>query len=216
MRPSWLLVAILLLGATACGSDGGNAAEEVRTESTASSPAKPTPAPSVSHSQSPPPWHLRNKPRCDQRSWSSGLCQHPRISQDSGVLTKVWATRHNGYDRVTFTFDASRPLPGYGVRYVPEVIKDPSEEKVEMPGRAYLEISFSYAHSITGKQGFGTLLKPNPHRPVPITDLQLLRAYVMTSDHHGRTDFVLGLGEATDFRVRNDGNAVSLDVRHRR
>ncbi|MUN35415.1 AMIN-like domain-containing (lipo)protein [Actinomadura litoris] len=162
-----------------------------------------------------PPWHLHGKPRCDRRSWASSLCQHPRISEDSGVLTKVQATEHNGYDRVTFTFDASRPLPGYGVRYVPEVIKDPSARKVEMPGQAYLEISFSYANSITGKQGLGTLLKPNPERPVLISGLHLLRAYVMTSDRHGRTDFVLGLGDAVDFRVRNRGTAVFLDVRHR-
>ncbi|MFI0487090.1 hypothetical protein [Actinomadura sp. 9N215] len=47
-----------------------------------------------------------------------------------------------------------------------------------------------------------------------ITDLHLLRAYVMTSDRHGRTDFVLGLGDAVDFRVRNHGTAVFLDVRH--
>ncbi|MFG2006860.1 hypothetical protein ACGFNU_47720 [Spirillospora sp. NPDC048911] len=212
MRSIWLIVAVFLLGATACGSDGGNAAKAVRTGSTASSPASPTP--SVSHSQSSPPRHLRNKPRCDRRSWSSSLCQHPRISAGHGVLTKVQAAKHNGYDRVTFTFDASQPLPGYVVRYVPEVIKDPSEKKVKMPGHAYLEISFSYARSLSSKQGLVTLLKPNPNRPVPV-DLHLLRAYVMTSDHHGRTDFVLGLENAVDFRVRNDGTAVLLDLNDR-
>jgi hypothetical protein len=54
------------------------------------------------------------------------------------VVQSVTVGRHAGFDRVVVTF--SGPVPGYSVKYVPQVVSDASGQPVSLLGSAFLEL----------------------------------------------------------------------------
>lgn len=63
----------------------------------------------------------------------------PEAIGQLGVGVAVRVGRHDGYDRVVYEF-AGSGLPSYAVRYVTTPIGDPSGERVQVAGDAYLEV----------------------------------------------------------------------------
>jgi hypothetical protein len=98
-------------------------------------------------------------------------------------------------------------LPGYDIRYVARVVKDPSGEPAQVPGRRFLLIRFqpTDAHDTAGR--------PTAPRAATV-NLPMLRAYQVVGDFEAVVSIALGLDDTVGFRVgelRNP-NRIYVDV----
>src|SRR4051794_2117662 len=81
---------------------------------------------------------------------------------EQALLQRVRAGRNKTFDRLVFDFDG--PVPGVGVRYVPELIQDPTGDPIPLRGRAVVQIDLrpAVAHhddgtpSVTGPTSYVT------------------------------------------------------------
>jgi hypothetical protein len=132
--------------------------------------------------------------------------ERSRQPRPAPELVSVRTVEHKGYDRVLFTFRGA--VPGYQVRYVPEVA-DRAGRALPLPGRAFLAVTFqpARAHDPAGAStvSTGTL---TPRSPV-------LRQVRFAGDFEGRVSFGLGLAGRGGFRVSElrDPTRVAVDVR---
>jgi hypothetical protein len=132
--------------------------------------------------------------------------ERSRQARTAPELVSVRTVEHKGYDRVLFTFRGS--MPGYRVRYVPEVA-DQAGRPLPLPGRAFLAVSFepARAHDPGGAStvATGTLTPGSP----------VLRQVRFAGDFEGRVSFGIGLAERDGFRVSElrDPTRVAVDVR---
>jgi hypothetical protein len=132
--------------------------------------------------------------------------ERSRQARSAPELVSVRAVEREGYDRVLFTFRGS--LPGYQVRYVPEVA-DQAGRPLALPGRAFLAVTFepARAHDPGGAPTVSTATL-TPGSPV-------LRQVRFAGDFEGQVLFGLGLAERDGFRVSElrDPTRVVVDVR---
>ncbi len=132
--------------------------------------------------------------------------QRSRQARPAPELVSVRTVEHKGYDRVLFTFQGA--VPGYRVRYVPEVA-DQAGRPLPLPGRAFLAVSFepARAHDPGGAStvATGTLTPGSP----------VLRQVRFAGDFEGRVAYGLGLAGRAGFRVSElrDPTRVAVDVR---
>jgi hypothetical protein len=114
------------------------------------------------------------------------------------VLTSIRAAGHpeDGYDRISFEFNGQ--LPGYSAAYVGQVVLDGSGAAVQVPGTAYLRLTFqaAQAHAANGTPTVATV----PGKPVVVGQSEL-KAYVLTGDFEGVVDVAVGLSAPHGFRV---------------
>ncbi|HEY0697924.1 MAG TPA: hypothetical protein VGD43_08955 [Micromonospora sp.] len=120
------------------------------------------------------------------------------------VLTGIRSAAHpaEGYDRVVFDFRGA--LPGYTVRYVTEVRADPSDERVDVPGRRYLLVTFHPAQAHTD-DGATTV-------PARAAFDSTLRGYALAGDFEGTVTVALGLDRVAGFQVGELPGRIYLDV----
>jgi hypothetical protein len=132
--------------------------------------------------------------------------ERDRQARAAPELVSVQAVERKGYDRVLFTFKGA--VPGYQVRYVPEVT-DQAGRPLALRGRAFLAVAFepARAHDPGGEATVSTATL-TPASPV-------LRQVRFAGDFEGRVSFGLGLAERDGFRVSElrDPPRVAVDVR---
>ena len=132
--------------------------------------------------------------------------ERDRQARAAPELVSVQAVERKGYDRVLFTFKGA--VPGYQVRYVPEVT-DQAGRPLALRGRAFLAVAFepARAHDPGGGATVSTATL-TPASPV-------LRQVRFAGDFEGRVSFGLGLAERDGFRVSElrDPPRVAVDVR---
>ena len=121
------------------------------------------------------------------------------------MLIGIRTAAHPGFDRIVFDFEGQ--LPGYEIRYVDRVIKEPSGEPATVPGRRFLRIRFepTDAHDDTGR-----VTAPR----AATVNLPMLRAYQVVGDFEAVVSVALGLDDTVGFRVGglSNPNRIYLDV----
>jgi len=109
----------------------------------------------------------------------------------------------DGYDRIVFDIEGS--LPGYTARYVPQVLADPSDRPVKVPGRRWLLVVMNPAQA--HRDGGGATVS-GIHR----TGLPMLKGYAITGDFEGHVSIALGLDDVVGYRVGELPGRIYLDV----
>ncbi len=211
-----VLLAGLLLVLTACGRGLSGEGTEVTAAPTS---AQPTSAPS-----SVPGTHLPSRPPMGTRTPSPSAIPSPtgtappaawpvaprRVGSTMPGTSTVVAMRvsHHtdgaGFDRLVIEFRGD--VPGYDVRYVPEVRSPGQGEVVPLPGRACLEVVLfpAVAHDVAGSL---TLRTPRTGGGLPT-----LVQYRLTGDYEGYVHLGLGVRERVGFRVLALSNPPRLAI----
>jgi hypothetical protein len=202
MRRLIVLALVLAVGftvSTGCGREdlAGPAASSSPTTST---PATPSGTPGRTSAGTP----------TITSTWSSDPLTVDHTIQVPPVPTLIGirsaAHPEAGFDRITF--DIRGPVSGYQVRYVNQVVEDPSGRPADVPGRQHLQITFRQlqAHDDSGfvlSPRAGTFTYPR------------LRAYAVVGDFEGVVTVALGLDDVVGYRVGElpgQPNRVYLDV----
>jgi hypothetical protein len=123
------------------------------------------------------------------------------------VVTAVRAAAHPecGYDRLVL--DVTGPVPSYDIRYVTQVIADPSGKPITLAGRRYLLITLHPAQAHTGS-GAATITRPEQTLGYPV-----LKGYAVAGDFEGVFTVALGLAGTTSIRVGELPGHLYIDVR---
>ena len=124
------------------------------------------------------------------------------------TVVAVRAGGHPTFDRVVIEFDGERP--GYDVRYVPEVVQDPSGEPLPLRGRAFLQASVFPASTFSDEGPPGTL-------PVPsVAGLATLRQIAEAGDFEAVVTLGIGVAARTPFLVRqfSGPSRIAIDITH--
>ena len=132
--------------------------------------------------------------------------EQERAPRTAPELVAVETVDRDGYDRVVFTFDGSRP--GYRVRYVDQV-SNQAGKRLPLRGEVFLEVAFEPARARTpaGEPTFSpTTLTPG------FTDLRQVR---FAGDFEGEVIFGIGATGRGGFRVSElrDPTRVAIDLR---
>jgi hypothetical protein len=135
--------------------------------------------------------------------------KHPTfpVSRLVAVTSAHHAEGPVAYDRLVFQFAGA--LPGYTVRYVPEVTSPGSGAVIPMRGRAFLEVVFTpaAAHDDDGSP----TLRANAYGG---GGLPTLTQYQLSGDYEGYVHYGLGLSGRVAFRVMELANPyrVAVDI----
>jgi hypothetical protein len=120
------------------------------------------------------------------------------------VVTGIrYAAHQDGFDRLVL--DIPGALPGYSVKYVPEVRRDGSDEPVSLPGEAFLLIVL---HPAQAHRADGTATVSGIHR----TGLAGIKAYAVVGDYEGYVSIALGVSGKHKFHVGELSNRLYVDV----
>jgi hypothetical protein len=138
--------------------------------------------------------------------FQTATVERSRLSRPAPELVSVRTARHDGYDRVLFTFEGS--LPGYRVGYVPRAT-DQGGRRLALRGQAFMTVAFEPARARDpgGAPTFGTAsLTP---------DYPSLRQVRFAGDFEGEVSFGLGMADRGGFRVSElrDPTRVAVDIR---
>lgn len=119
------------------------------------------------------------------------------------VVTGVRYAAHDGYDRIVL--DIPGALPGYTVKYVPEVRRDGSDQPVSMPGKAFLLIVL---HPAQAHRADGTATVTGTHS----IGLPVIKAYAQVGDYEGHVSIALGVSGVRKFHVGELSDRIYIDV----
>ena len=136
----------------------------------------------------------------------TGPVERSRLPRPAPELVSVQAVERKGYDRVLFTFQGA--MPGYQVRYVPEVA-DQGGRPRPLRGKAFLAVTFDPARAPhPGGEPTVSTATLTPGSPV-------LRQVRFAGDFEGQVTFGLGLAGRDGFRVSElrGPTRVAVDVR---
>jgi hypothetical protein len=111
------------------------------------------------------------------------------VAATTPVLRSIRTVHHASYDRVVFQFDGA--LPTYRLRYVPQVIQDPSGEPIRLDGAAYVAVAF---------QGSTARRYAGPRTVSPA--YPLLKQVKVTGDFESVLSFGIGLADRAPVHVR--------------
>ena len=98
-------------------------------------------------------------------------------------------------------------MPSYDVRYVTQVVADPSGMPITLPGRSYLLITLHPAQGHT-EAGASTIVRPRQ-----TVDYPALKSYAVAGDFEGVFTVALGLTGTTSIRVGELPGHLYIDVR---
>ena len=146
---------------------------------------------------------------CDSGAWRSApvSVSHSVPVPGLPVVTAIRTAAHPecGYDRLVL--DLNGPVPSYGVRYVTQVIADPSGMPITLAGRSYLLITLRPAQAHT-EAGATTIVRPSK-----TVDYPVLKSYAVAGDFEGVFTVALGLTGTTSIRVGELPGHLYIDVR---
>ncbi len=207
-RPAHLTlaaIAALTLGAAvACGSSPANSAAP------SASPQSPAaaasgPASGTSSASSTPV----SAADCDTRPWRAApvTVSHHVTVPPVPVIKAVRSATHPecGYDRLVLDFTG--PVPGYTIKYVSQVIADPSGKTIKVPGQRYLLITLRPAQAHTGA-GTSTV-----SRQVQGLSSSGLAGWALAGDFEGVASLAVGLHASTTIRVGELPGRLYIDVK---
>jgi hypothetical protein len=121
------------------------------------------------------------------------------------VAIRTAAHPECGYDRLVL--DLTGPVPSYDVRYVTQVIADPSGMPITLPGRSYLLITLRPAQAHT-EAGATTIVRASK-----TVDYRVLKSYAVAGDFEGVFTVALGLTGTTSIRVGELPGHLFIDVK---
>jgi len=222
MRRSKSILAVaalaLMPGLAACGggSQGGPAVLTTTAPPTTVSGAPVSPAPSVIPAPSSPSRPPSTAPRTPTSQvlrisgWTSETLTVQHQTNATARLVEVRSAHHTqgalAYDRIVFEFTGA--LPGYTVRYVPEVMSPGQGAAVPLAGQAFLEIVFypAAAHNDNGSSSLRTSASGG--------GLPALVQYRMSGDYEGYVHYGLGVDDHVAFRIMELANPyrVAVDI----
>lgn len=146
---------------------------------------------------------------CDAGPWRSAPVSVTHSVPVPGlpVVTAIRTASHPecGYDRLVL--DLTGPVPSYDVRYVAQVIADPSGMSITLAGRSYLLITLRPAQAHT-EAGATTIVRPSK-----TVDYRVLKSYAVAGDFEGVFTVALGLTGTTSIRVGELPGHLYIDVR---
>jgi hypothetical protein len=125
---------------------------------------------------------------------TAGAAAAAPVPAPAPVLTQVTAAHHPGYDRLVFTFRGGVPKQ-HTVRYVSQVIADPSGMPVNVVGSARLLVTFTPA---TGHGRAGTLIYAPTARTFALPGIIQV---VPAGDFESVLSFGVGVARAEPFHV---------------
>jgi hypothetical protein len=142
--------------------------------------------------------------------WKSQPLRVEHTPAPTPTLVAVRTGHHEeegaAYDRVTFEFGGQ--VPGYEVRYVPEVRSPGEGATVPLRGKAFMEVVFfpAAAHNETGASTLRT--------PSGGDGIISLREYKMAGDYEGYVHYGLGIDDVAAFRVTEFANPsrIAIDI----
>ena len=155
-------------------------------------------------------WDARSERGTTQRRaaapFGTGPVSRERTPRTAPQLVSVRVDERDGYDRVVFTFEG--PMPGYRVRYVPQVT-GADGRRVPLRGTAFLEVAFEPARA---RDPDGTPTFPAATITPSSPELRQVR---FAGDFEGQVSFGLGVAGRGGFRVSELRNPtrVAVDVR---
>jgi hypothetical protein len=183
-----------LVAASSCSAS--NPAPTANSASPAASPATASPGSSAVAS-------------CDSGVWRSApvSVSHVVAVPAVPVVTAVRAAAHPecGYDRLVL--DVNGPVPSYDIRYVTQVIADPSGKPITLSGHSYLLMTLHPAQAHTDS-GASTIIQPERTLGYPV-----LASYAVAGDFEGVFTVALGLHGTTSIRVGELPGHLYIDVR---
>lgn len=111
------------------------------------------------------------------------------------VVAAVRTAQHPqcGYDRLVF--DITGALPSYSIRYVAQVIGDPSGQPITLPGQHFLLITLraAQAHSPAGT--------PTISHQTQVPGYPALQSWVIAGDNEGVVTVAVGLPRQVSVRI---------------
>jgi hypothetical protein len=198
--------ALTLAAFVACNGGGGGASPTPGASPTAGPTGEPTepaptpspaetPSPTASPSPSPEPTPTATPvPFEGTQGPVQGVGTAP--VPPGALLVQVRYGRHENFDRIVFQFENG--LPAYRIEYVePPILGEFSGEPVAIAGDAFLRARFSDGAAHDPFTGDRTYLGPLELVP----GLPELKEAEITGDFEGVLTWVLGLAEASDFRI---------------
>lgn len=146
---------------------------------------------------------------CGSGAWRSAPVSvtHVVTGPAVPVVTAVRTAAHPecGYDRLVL--DVTGPVPSYDIRYVTQVIADPSGKTITLSGHRYLLMTLHPAQAHTGS-GATTIIRPEQTLGYPV-----LKGYAVAGDFEGVFTVALGLGGTASIRVGELPGHLYIDVR---
>ena len=123
------------------------------------------------------------------------------------VITDVRTAAHPecGYDRLVL--DITGSLPGFEIRYVPQVTADPSGKPIILPGQRYLLITLQPAQAHDSSGG-STVARLAPALGYPV-----LKGYALAGDFEGVFTLALGLSGPASIRIGELPGHWYIDVK---
>jgi len=146
---------------------------------------------------------------CDSSAWQSApvTVTHAGAVPPVPTVSAVRTAEHPecGYDRLVL--DISGTMPSYSIRYVNQVIADPSGKPVTLPGVRYLLITLhsAQAHNATGAATIS--------RAVQQPGYQALESWVVAGDFEGVVTLAVGLPTQVSIRTGELPGHLYVDFR---
>jgi hypothetical protein len=196
VRAAVLSVALVAASSCSTGEPAGNPGPTAKPASPAASTATASPGSSAAAN-------------CDAGAWRSApvSVSHPVTGPTVPVVTAARAAAHPecGYDRLVL--DVTGPVPSYEIRYVTQVIADPSGKPITLSGHRYLLMTLHPAQA-HADSGAATIIRPEQTLGYPV-----LKSYAVAGDFEGVFTVALGLGDTTSIRVGELPGHLYIDVR---
>lgn len=192
MRLPLVVILAVIAAATTTGCGGGSTTTST-TAATGSTTATTATTPSTATTTTTPQGGI------DPMTGASTKPVHAAAkNKDTALLTDVRAARHEGFDRVVFTF--RNALPGYDVRYVPRPIhQDGSGKVVPIAGGFVVRIRMDNALDADLTQSSAPRTYTGPQRFTP--GLPEIAELARVGGFEGVLTWVAGLQDRVDFRV---------------
>jgi hypothetical protein len=168
----------------------------------------PAPIPSAASPATPTsPGSAPKAADCDTGAWRSAPIKATLPVAGLAIVTGVRTAAHPecGYDRLVL--DTTGPLQSYDIRYVGQVIADPSGKPITLPGRSFLLITLRPAQAHAGSGA------PTVTRDVQALGYPVLKGYALAGDFEGVLTLALGLRGTASIRVGELPDRWYIDVR---
>jgi hypothetical protein len=209
-RTSCVLISLLALTVLAAGCGEGNGAESAGPTPAPAAPPPQPPATTASAETTPPPSAAAPK-RCARESGG-----------EEGIYTNLVAVRigtHQGYDRITFEFEAPEPNPGgaagiprYEIRSAkPPHYEDASGLPLQVNGNSFVGIVFHGASGVDF-EGHPTYTGPKVVRAGFDNFVEAVRS----GDFEATLSWILGVRRQTCWQVHelHNPDRVAIDIPH--
>jgi len=146
--------------------------------------------------------------------WGSLAKANAAMSQ--AKVVNVRTGQHYCFDRLVIDLNG-QALPGYSVRYVPQVVQDGSGLPIALRGQAFLQVTVNApAYDAGGKSTYNP---PNKAELSNVGGYQTFRQVAWAGSFEGYTTLGLGVRARLPFRVftlagPDGGSRLVVDVAH--